>query len=98
MKTLTRLALSNHKKNRTRSILVTGAILLTTMLLTAIATFGYGAVKSNRENAGTLYGSYYGSYRNVAAQQVDAMKSRGGNLRISERPPRRRRWSTQIRH
>lgn len=84
MKTLTRLALSNHKKNRTRSILVTGAILLTTMLLTAIATFGYGAVKSNRENAGTLYGSYYGSYRNVAAQQVDAMKSRGEFTDIGE--------------
>lgn len=84
MKMLTHLAMSNNKKNRTRSVLVTGAILLTTMLLMAIATFGYGTVKRSRESAGTLYGSYYGSYRNVAAQQVDVMKSRGEFTDIGE--------------
>ena len=40
MKMITRLAISNNKKNKTRSILIVLSIFLTTVLLSAIATFG----------------------------------------------------------
>lgn len=76
MDTVTKLALANDKKNRTRSILVIISICITTMLLTAIATVGYGTVKSNRVNAGELYGSYYGSFNGVDKNQLKEMKLR----------------------
>ena len=38
MKMITKLALSNNKKNKTRSILIMITIFLTTVLLSAIAT------------------------------------------------------------
>ena len=76
MDTVTKLALANDKKNRTRSILVIISICITTMLLTAIATVGYGMVKSNRVNAGELYGSYYGSFNGVDKNQLKEMQLR----------------------
>ena len=39
MKTITKLAWSNNRKNRTRSVLIMLSIFLTTVLLSAIATF-----------------------------------------------------------
>lgn len=77
MKMLTHLALSSNRKNRTRSVLVILAVFLTTMLLMIIATFGYGTVQTQKENAGNLYGTYYGSYRNVTEAQVQDMETRG---------------------
>lgn len=77
MKMLTHLASSNNRKNRTRSILIILTVLLTTMLLMAIATFGYGTVRTQKENAGNLYGTYYGSYRNVTESQIQDMEMRG---------------------
>lgn len=77
MNILTNLAIKNNKKNRTRSILVMIAIFLTTLLLAVIATFGYGSVKSQKENAGSLYGTFYGSYRNVSEEQLEKMQARG---------------------
>ena len=58
MKMITRLAISNNKKNKTRSILIVLSIFLTTVLLSAIATFGYGNIKFQRTNAREFYGSY----------------------------------------
>ncbi|HEX3022528.1 MAG TPA: ABC transporter permease, partial [Lachnospiraceae bacterium] len=76
MNTITRLAISNDRKNRTRSILIIISIALTTMLLTIIATFCYGFVKSNRINAKQLYGNYYGTYNDVNDEQLKEMKLR----------------------
>ena len=42
MKTISRIAYSNDKRNRTRSILIMMAICLTTMLLVIISTVGNG--------------------------------------------------------
>lgn len=76
MKTLANLALSNNKSNKTRSILIILSVTLTTLLLMVIATFGYGIVKSNKSNAGSLYGSYYGSFLGVSEKQLYEMKLR----------------------
>lgn len=77
MNTITNLAICNNKKNKTRSILIMISIFLSTLLLTAIASYAYGIIKSNHVNASKMYGSYYGSYRNVGKEQLDKMKLRG---------------------
>lgn len=69
MMTLTDLARSNNRENKTRSILVIISCMLTTLLLTVIATYGYGAIKSQRVNAGAAYGTFYGVLRNVSDEE-----------------------------
>ena len=44
MKTISRIAYSNDKKNKTRSILIMMSICLTTMLLVIISTVGNGVI------------------------------------------------------
>lgn len=73
MKTITNLAVSNVKKNRTRSVLVMISILLTTMLLTIIASVGTGIIRSGKQNAGLFYGDYYGTYNQVNEMQLQEM-------------------------
>lgn len=68
MKTITKLAWSNNRKNRARCVLIVLSIFLTTVLLSAIATFGYGQIRFQRVNAEEFYGSYYGTYANVNEQ------------------------------
>ena len=77
MKTLTRIAISNNKENKTRSFLTMIAVALTTMLITAIGTFGYGGIKGNIENAEALYGNYVGSFSGITEEQLQEMKKRG---------------------
>lgn len=74
---ITKLAISNDRCNKTRSILVILSIWLTVILLTVVASFGYGIVRMQRENAGIQYGSYYGTFRNVSEKQVETMRMRG---------------------
>lgn len=76
MNTITGLSISSIKKNKSRSGLIILSICLTTLLLMAIATFGNGMVKTNKANAGDNYGEYYGSYRSITEEQLDAMKLR----------------------
>ena len=45
MKTISRIAYSNDKKNKTRSILIMMSICLTTMLLVIISTGGNGMLR-----------------------------------------------------
>ena len=45
MKTISRIAYSNDKKNKTRSILIMMSICLTTMLLVIISTVGNGMIR-----------------------------------------------------
>ena len=65
MKILKKIAISNNRENKTRSFLIMTAIVLTTMLITAIGTFGYGGIKGNIQNAENLYGSYIGAFANI---------------------------------
>lgn len=74
MKTINNLAWKSLKQNRTRSMLITVSIFLTTMLLAVIATFGMGAARFSSENAGILYGNYYGDFRNVTKEALEKME------------------------
>lgn len=74
MTTLTGLAWSNNKENKTRSILVITSCMLTTLLLTVIATFGYWYVKSERTNAGENYGHYYGIFGNLNDDKIKELE------------------------
>ena len=60
MKTISRIAYSNDKKNKTRSILIMMAICLTTMLLVIISTVGNGVIHLQKSQAASSYGSNYG--------------------------------------
>ena len=51
MKTITKLAASNIRQNRTRSILIALSIFLSTSLLTVIAEFGYGLVSHGKSTS-----------------------------------------------
>ena len=77
MKMITTLAAANDKKNKVRSILVMAAVFFTTLLLTVIATCGYGMLQSQKANAGRFYGTYYGAYTGVGEDQLARMEQRG---------------------
>lgn len=72
-----RVALSNDKKNKTRSILIMVAVFLTTMLLTILCTYANGINKSNRANAGVQYGRFYGAWKSLDEEQLQEMRRRG---------------------
>lgn len=76
MKTISSLAWSNIKKDKTRSILITITIFMTTVLLTMIAITGYGIINFNKAIAADLYGSFYGRYKGMTGQQVAEMELR----------------------
>lgn len=76
MRILRNIAISNDKKNKTRSILIIIAITLTTMLLTIISSYCYGIIKTNKINAKDYYGDYYGVYKNISEKQIHEMKLR----------------------
>ncbi|BCN32679.1 ABC transporter permease [Anaeromicropila herbilytica] len=76
MKSITNLAISNDKNNKTRSILIIITILLSTMLLTVIALICYSSIAYNHKNAGAIYGSYYGTYANITENQIHEMTLR----------------------
>ncbi|MCI9137262.1 MAG: ABC transporter permease [Lachnospiraceae bacterium] len=72
-KTITNLALSNNKKNRSRSVLIILSIFLSTMLLTMIAEFGYGMIQHNRLNAGTFCGNYCAVFNRAGEEQYETI-------------------------
>ena len=72
-RTIHRLALSNVRQNRSRSILMILSIFLTTLLLSTIAGVGCGAVRNNRVNAGNLYGNYVATLSKVTEEQFDML-------------------------
>ena len=77
MKMITRVAWSNNRKNRTRSVLIMLTVFLTTFLLSAIATFGYGQIRYQSVNAEEFYGSWFGAYARVTEEQIAEMEKRG---------------------
>lgn len=82
MGVLRNIAIQNDKKNKTRSILIIIAIVLTTLLLTVIASSCYGMIKNNKEQAGSYYGAYHGMYGNVTENQIQEMELRSEFLKI----------------
>ena len=76
MNTITKIALSNDKKNKTRSILIMFAICLTTMLLMIISTVGNGAIRLQKDQAASSYGSNYGLFIGVNDTQLQEVRRR----------------------
>lgn len=76
MKMITRVALSNNKKNKSRSVLIMLTVFLTALLLSAIATFAYANIKFEQVNAGNFYGGYYGKFRGVTKNQLAELEKR----------------------
>ena len=76
MKTISRIAYSNDKKNKTRSILIMMAICLTTMLLVIISTVGNGLVRLQKSQAADSYGSNYGLFVSADGSQLKEVNRR----------------------
>lgn len=74
--TIPRLALSNVRQNKSRSVLMILSIFLTTLLLAAIAGVGCGTVRNNQVNAGNLYGNYVATLTRVSEEQYEMLKLR----------------------
>lgn len=74
MKVTTEIAISNLKKNKSRSILIGIAILLTTVLLTIIALSGNGVIESNKTHAKQNYGDYNGAFARVSEKQLSEIE------------------------
>ncbi len=79
MKTISRIAYSNDKRNRTRSILIMMAICLTTMLLVIISTVGNGVIHLQKSQAAGSYGSNYGLFVSADGSQLKEVKPPCGN-------------------
>lgn len=77
MKTTTKLAISNIKVNRSRSILIGVAIFLTTTLLASIGLTGMTLINTQLKNAAANYGSYYAMYSRVTERQLQEIKNHG---------------------
>lgn len=82
MKTVTKLAISNVKENKSRSLLIGISIFLTTVLLTAVGLCGNGMIRANLKNAEVFYGEHFATYRNVSWEQLEEMKRTADFLRI----------------
>ena len=76
MKTISRIAYSNDKRNRTRSILIMVAICLTTMLLVIISTVGNGVIRLQKSQAASSYGSNYGLFIAADGTQLKEVERR----------------------
>lgn len=76
MKTIIKLAISNDKKNQTRSILIVASVVLTTILLTTIGIFVYGNYQWNKMNAKILYGGYHGIFREIDDEAIRQLRIR----------------------
>ena len=76
MKTISRIAYSNDKKNKTRSILIMMSICLTTMLLVIISTVGNGMIRLQKSQAAGSYGSNYGLFVSADGSQLKEVNRR----------------------
>lgn len=84
MKTTTKLATSNLRTNKSRTVLISISIMLTTMLLTVIALSGYGFAKEQRVNAAKRYGEHFGGYVRVSNEIYEKMKIHGEFLDVGK--------------
>lgn len=84
MKTTTKLATSNLGTNKSRTVLISISIMLTTMLLTVIALSGYGFAKEQKVNAAKRYGEHFGGYVRVSNEIYEKMKIHGEFLDVGK--------------
>ncbi|WP_167957434.1 ABC transporter permease [Anaerosporobacter faecicola] len=84
MNALTNVAKSNNRHNRTRSVLLIISILLTTLGLTVISTWGYAIIQTNKNNAGILYGRYDGIYAGITKDQLHEMELKSAFAKIGK--------------
>ena len=76
MKIISRIAYSNDKRNKTRSILIMMAICLTTMLLVIISTVGNGVIHLQKSQAAGSYGSNCGLFVSADGSQLKEVNRR----------------------
>ena len=77
MKTTTKIAVANLKENKSRTLLISISIMLTTMLLTMIALFAYGVIKENKVNAGIRTGEHFGGFARAGKEVYEKVKIHG---------------------
>ncbi|MDE5863066.1 MAG: FtsX-like permease family protein [Lachnospiraceae bacterium] len=77
MKTTTKIAVANLKENKSRTLLISISIMLTTMLLTMIALFAYGVIKENKLNSGILYGEHFGGFVRAGKEIYEKVRLHG---------------------
>ena len=76
MRTISKIAFSNDKRNRTRSVLIMTAICLTTMLLVIISTIGNGLILLQKDQSASSYGSNYGLFIAADGTQLKEVERR----------------------
>lgn len=74
MKIVTKTALANLKLNRTRNIISGLAILLTTLLIFAVLSVGFGTVSVEFAAVNAYYPTYHAMYRQVKEENVKKLK------------------------
>lgn len=67
MNIVSRTALSNFKKNKSRNILIGAAIALTALLLTVAPTVIAGYINIQNQAVGEIYPTYHVMFRDVAS-------------------------------
>lgn len=77
MSMLSRTALANLKKNKSRNILIGTAIALTAMLLTAALTIIVGGVNTQEQAARDIYPTYHAMFGEVDGETARAIKNDG---------------------
>lgn len=77
MKTTTKIAVANLKENKSRTLLISISIMLTTMLLTIITLFAYGVIKENKINAGMRTGEHFGGFARAGKEIYEKVKIHG---------------------
>lgn len=79
---ISRLAMANNSKNRSRSVFIIIAIMLSTLLLTMISSYAFGLIKYDKASAGTNYGLYYGMFSIVDSKELAAVRDNDAFDRI----------------
>lgn len=77
MKTTTKVAVANLKENKSRTLLISISVMLTTMLLTMIALVAYGTIKESKQNAGVLYGEHFGGFAKAGQEIYEKARIHG---------------------
>lgn len=72
--TITKTAWANMKKNRNRNILTGIAIALTSILIAAVLSTGYGVVKIEFAAVNNLYANFHTLYQHVTKDNADKLK------------------------
>ena len=74
MNIVTKTALANFRRNKSRNILVGIAVLLTTILLTAVPMVLFGGFVIENEAIKEIYPTYHAMYRNVDEKTAEKME------------------------